>query len=904
MPGGIYSDSLILPRGEKNVTANDLKRTPLNQWHRDHGAKMVDFGGWDMPVQYETGILQEHLATRKFGGLFDVSHMGRFRFKGANVIPFLQHVLSNNAEALEPWQAQYTLVPNENGGLVDDAYLYRFGESDYLLVVNASNADKDWRHFEQQARHFPGLIMENHSAALAMIAFQGPLAGQILEELIEGGVLPKPFRNSLSQATIAGTEILMGRTGYTAEPICFELFVPADRAVLIWSELYEAGKSLGILPIGLGGRDTLRLEGGLPLYGHEFGIDPEGKEIPAFAFPLTSIAVSFSERKGAFIGRAALARQFEEVKKLLAGIYESAEVLPRRIRPIAIVDKGIARQGDAIYIGDRKVGVITSGTAAPYWKFEGEGATMKIADQNERRAIAMGLVDAALLPEQELDVVVRDRRMKARIVLWHGKSEAPPYFRPIPASWHKPEREPAVGEGFKKAQLLLHKALDNHEWRQRRCINLIPSEMTPSPLVRMLQVSDPVGRYAEHREFSAFLDQEVFYYQGTDFIAWVEDRLMAEMADFMGCPLVEARAISGQMANMTVFSAMVDWRNRLDRRAEPGRIRLAMNNHITYGGHLSAQPMGALRDYIAKDPVTERFAVVNFPVRQDNPYRMDLEETARILEQVNPEIIIFGKSMVIHREPVAEIRKIVQDRKERPVIMYDMAHVLGLIGPHFQQPFKEGADVVTGSTHKTFFGTQRGVVGMNFEENTPEFELWNAVRRRAFPGMTSNHHLGTLLGLLMSAIEMNAFKNEYQPQVIANAKALARALKEQGLDVQGDPAISYTETHQVIVKVGYAHGCDVARNLERNNIVVNYQAIPSDESFTASSGLRIGVSEMTRFGMKEKDFRVFAPLFAEAVRGKNVADEVARLRQGFLKIGYCFEGDEILEQKAKLLAGF
>ncbi len=428
--------------------------------------------------------------------------------------------------------------------------------------------------------------------------------------------------------------------------------------------------------------------------------------------------------------------------------------------------------------------------------------------------------------------------------------------------------------------------------------------MTPSPLVRMLQVSDPVGRYAEHRDFPAFLDQEVFYYQGTDFIAWVEDRLAAEMAEFLGCPQVEARTISGQMANMTVFSAMVDWRNRVDRRREPGRIRLAMNNHITFGGHLSAQPMGALRDYIAKDPVTERFAVINFPVRQDNPYRIDVEETARILEQVNPEIIIFGKSMVIHREPVAEIKKLVKDRKEPPIIMYDMAHVLGLIGPHFQEPFKEGADVVTGSTHKTFFGTQRGVIGMNFQENTPEFELWNAVRRRAFPGMTSNHHLGSLLGLLMAAIEMNAFKSAYQPQVIANAKALACALKEQGLDVAGDPAIRYTETHQVIVKVGYAHGCEVARNLENNNIVVNYQAIPSDESFTASSGLRLGVSEMTRFGMKERDFQAFAPLFADAIRGKKVGDKVAKFRQNFQTMHYCFEGKDTAEFRARLLATF
>jgi aminomethyltransferase len=394
---------------------------------------MVDFGGWDMPVQYETGILQEHLATRRFGGLFDVSHMGRFRFKGANVIPFLQHVLSNNAEALEPWRAQYTLIPNENGGLIDDAYLYRFEETDYLLVVNASNAEKDWKHFESQARNFPGLILENHSDKLAMIAFQGPLAGLILEEQIREGCLPKPPRNSLSRIVISDAPILLGRTGYTAEPLCFELFVPAEKAESIWAGLYEAGKSRGILPIGLGARDTLRLEGGLPLYGHEFGMDAENKEIPAYAFPLTSIAVSFSERKGDFIGRKALALQFDQVRKLKEGKYERSEILPRRIRPIAVLDRGIARQGDTLWIGDRKVGFITSGTITPYWKFEGEGLSMRIARETERRAIALGMLDAELIPGRELDILIRERKVRARIVQHHGKSDAPPYFRACPA---------------------------------------------------------------------------------------------------------------------------------------------------------------------------------------------------------------------------------------------------------------------------------------------------------------------------------------------------------------------------------------------------------------------------------------------------------------------------------------
>jgi glycine/serine hydroxymethyltransferase len=234
------------------------------------------------------------------------------------------------------------------------------------------------------------------------------------------------------------------------------------------------------------------------------------------------------------------------------------------------------------------------------------------------------------------------------------------------------------------------------------------------------------------------------------------------------------------------------------------------------------------------------------------------------------------------------------NKTNRPIIMYDMAHVLGLIGPHFQWPFEEGADIVTGSTHKTFFGTQRGVLGADFEERTPEYDLWKAIRRRAFPGMLSNHHLGTLLGLLMASIEMNAFKDKYQPQVIANAKAFARALKAEGMDVQGDPAMDYTETHQVIVKVGYAQGCRVARELEEKNIITNYQAIPSDESFTASSALRLGVSEMTRFGMKERDFEELASLFADAVKGRpGVGDEVALFRERFREMAYCFEGDAI-----------
>ena len=211
---------------------------------------------------------------------------------------------------------------------------------------------------------------------------------------------------------------------------------------------------------------------------------------------------------------------------------------------------------------------------------------------------------------------------------------------------------------------------------------------------------------------------------------------------------------------------------------------------------------------------------------------------------------------------------------------------------------------MTGSTHKTFYGTQRGIVGGNFEENEPEYEFWEAIQRRAFPGMVSNHHLGSLLGLLLAAIEMNAFKDEYQAQVVANAKAFARALKDRGMSVEGDPACDYTETHQVILNVGYGQGTRIARNLEENNIIVNYQATPLDESFTASSALRIGVSEMTRFGMKEKDFETLSSLLAEAVKGKSVKEEVAELRQHFLKIGYCFDEKKLAPFKKQLIETF
>jgi aminomethyltransferase len=420
-------------------------------------------------------------------------------------------------------------------------------------------------------------------------------------------------------------------------------------------------------------------------------------------------------------------------------------------------------------------------------------------------------------------------------------------------------------------------------------------------MARLLSVMDPSFRYAEHKKAKAFYDAEIFYYQGTEFIGEVERMLEEEMQKFLGCANVELRVISGQMANTAVFSAMVDYINRADRKVEPRRIRQVMNNHIGKGGHLSAQPMGALKDFVARDPRTERPAVVNFPVLPDNRHKIDVPATLKLIDAYRPELIIFGKSMVLHKEPVAEIRQFLDAQNISAMVMYDMAHVLGLIGPHFQQPFDEGADLVTGSTHKTFFGTQRGVVGSNFKEEEERYELWEALQRRAFPGSVSNHHLGTVVGLLMATYEMNHFKDAYQAKVIANAKAFARALRDAGLHVDGDPAIDFTETHQVVVDAGYSQGPEIASQLEANNIICNYQANTDEEGFTAAGALRMGVSEMTRFGMEEEDFRAVAGFMRDVmVDNANVRDRVKSLRKQFTELQFCFRGDEYADLLQKL----
>ena len=881
---------------------NECLRTVFFNKHQDLDATIVEFGGWEMPIQYPAGIINEHMATRKKAGIFDVSHMGRLYFTGKDTIPFLQHVLTNNALALDIGESQYTLIQNETGGAIDDAYLYRFKPEEYLLVVNASNREKDVAHFKKHLTLFQDIEMVDKTFEMSMISLQGPLSKSIIQQIVTGGILPEPARNNLSIVDIKGVETCLARTGYTGEPLGFELFIENKHAVFIWNLLMEKGA----FPIGLGARDTLRLEACLPLYGHELGMDHDGNEIPLFASKLSKFAASFSPLKGDFIGKDVLYQQYLAFKNITDQKFDDISHLPRMVMPLAITGKGIAREGYKVFLKDRHVGYITSGTMIPFQEPEGSGLNSEFKQDPKRRAVAMALIDSSILEGEILEIEIRKKRCDSIVVPYHMSSEAPPFVRSIPHD-QLTSITPAKEDGSYPAlaRQLVSKALNNHTWRQKECMNLIPSEMSQSYMSRLLSISDPVNRYAEHKEIKAFAGEDVFYYQGTDFIREVEVLLNKEFSTFLGCRNIESRVISGQMANTALFSALVDFLNRADRKNEQRRIRKIMNNHIIKGGHLSAQPMGALRDFVARDPKTEKPAVINFPVEKGNPYKMDIRACEAIIKEHQPELAILGKSMIIHKEPVAQIRALVNEFAPSCIVMYDMAHVLGLYGNHFQEPLKEGAHIVTGSTHKTYFGTQRGVIASDFHEEDMEYGIWEAVRRRTFPGSVSNHHLGTMTGLLFSAYEMNHFKDIYQKAVISNAKAFASALKEEGLDVAGDPDISFTETHQVILNVGYGKGAKIARQLEENNIIVNYQATPVEEGFTASGALRMGVSEMTRFGMKEKDFKTLAGIMADLIQKRSaVKNEIIKFRNHFMDMHFCFKEADVQDRVSSLFDAF
>jgi aminomethyltransferase len=356
--------------------APPLTRTPLYAEHLALGGRMVPFSGWEMPVQY-TSIVEEHRAVRTAAGLFDVSHMGEFAVEGPGALAFLQGLVPNNVAKLEVNQALYSQICNEQGGTLDDLLIYHLGPERYLVVVNAGGIADDFAWFAQHAPE--GMTLENRSAATALIAIQGPRALTIVQSLTATDLASIGYYHC-APGQVAGIECLISRTGYTGED-GFELYHPAEHAVALWRAVLAAGADHGLRPAGLGARDTLRLEAGFCLYGHE--LTPEISPLEA------DLGWSVKLKKGAdFIGRAALAQQ-------------KAEGLPRVRVGLAIHDRAVARADSPIWHGDQQVGALTSGT-------------MSITLGHP---IGMGYVPPALAaPGTALEVEVRGKRVPAEVV--------------------------------------------------------------------------------------------------------------------------------------------------------------------------------------------------------------------------------------------------------------------------------------------------------------------------------------------------------------------------------------------------------------------------------------------------------------------------------------------------------
>lgn len=322
----------------------NLKKTPLNEAHRALGGKMVDFGGWDMPVQYPAGVIAEHLVTREKAGLFDVSHMGEIHVDGPDAIPFINSITTNDVTKLVDGQAHYSALTNENGGVVDDLLVYRFAENKLFLVVNAGTTEKDWEWISSKRGDFD-VDLRHASVEYCQIAIQGPKATGILQKLTETELEPIKYYH-FTTGEVDGVPSIISRTGYTGED-GFEVYADSSKATQLWNKMLETGKEEGILPCGLAARNTLRLESAMSLYGHELGDDISPLE--------ANLGWICKLNKGEFIGRDVLLKQKEEGLK-------------RKIVGFEMVDKGIARDGFDVYINDEKVGVVTSGSPAPFLK--------------------------------------------------------------------------------------------------------------------------------------------------------------------------------------------------------------------------------------------------------------------------------------------------------------------------------------------------------------------------------------------------------------------------------------------------------------------------------------------------------------------------------------------------------
>jgi aminomethyltransferase len=353
-----------------------MKKTPLLSRHQELGGKIAEFGGWAMPIQYQ-GILAEHLAVRSAAGLFDVSHMGELRIQGPAALDNLQRLVTNDLSRVVINQAIYSPMCAPTGGTVDDLLLYRLAEQDWLLVVNAANIDQDETWIRDHLTG--GATLDNASDCTAQLAIQGPQAELILQQLTATPLTAIRAYRFLPDIRLAGWPALVSRTGYTGED-GFEIYLDPADAPALWDTLLAAGRKTGLVPVGLGARDTLRLEAAMPLYGYELspGITPLEAGLDRFV----------KLDKTDFIGRDALRRQKENG-------------LARQRVGLEMIDRGIPRSGNEIRQGSRAVGQVTSGSYSPTF----------------RKNIAMAMLDTdQSLAGTILDVVIRSQTLRARVV--------------------------------------------------------------------------------------------------------------------------------------------------------------------------------------------------------------------------------------------------------------------------------------------------------------------------------------------------------------------------------------------------------------------------------------------------------------------------------------------------------
>lgn len=353
----------------------DLK-TPLYDVHSALGGKMVSFAGYALPVQYkETGLIKEHLAVRKYVGLFDVSHMGEVIYQGKDALANLNYLLTNDFSELAAGRVRYTLMCNEQGGVIDDLLVYKCNEETYLLVINAANRQKDIAWMKQHL--FGEVIFTDASDQLAQLALQGPASKKIIDHVTAEKEIPGKYYSFTEQANVGGVNCLLSRTGYTGE-FGYELYCDAKDAVKLWTLLLETGKKYGLVPCGLGARDTLRLEAGMPLYGHEMT-----EKVTPFE---TDLNFAVKMNKADFIGKTALEEKGE----------------PKRERiGLILTERGIVREGATVYFNGKKIGETTSGTMCPYMN----------------KACAMGLVKRNVVSiGSTIEVEVRGKKIPAEVV--------------------------------------------------------------------------------------------------------------------------------------------------------------------------------------------------------------------------------------------------------------------------------------------------------------------------------------------------------------------------------------------------------------------------------------------------------------------------------------------------------